>query len=495
MSPRGAFCVLSAAGIVCVLLAGCAVGPDFGTPGAPQVGAYTAAPLPQQTAGASGPAGAAQSFVLGADIPAQWWMLFECKPLDGTIREALQNSPTLAAAQAALLEAQENWRAQYGTVWFPAADASGRAERQKFSASIFGGTAGAGGVIFNLYNASVNVSYLLDIFGGGRRELESLRAQVAYQQFQLEGAYLTLTSNLVTAAVQEASLRGQIQATEELVSLEQKQLDLVQKQFQVGGASRSDLLAQQAQLAQTQAGLPPLQKQLDQQRHLLAILAGRLPAEARLPEFTMADLRLPQQLPVSLPSDLVRQRPDIRASEALWHAACAQIGVATANLLPQVTLSGSYGSQTNKAGQLFDSNTIVWNVAGSVTQPVFHGGELVARRRAALAAYQQAAAQYRQTVLLAFQNVADALQALEADARALQAQAAALDAARASMDLTQQQFKLGAVTYLSLLTAERQYQQARVALVQAQAARLADTAVLFTALGGGWWNRSGETDN
>lgn len=493
---KGAFGPRLRAGVVavavCAMVGGCAVGPDFRHPGPPQVGAYTATPLPETTAAEPGSAGPAQSFVFGVDIPAQWWMLFQCTALDGLIRQALDDSPTLAAAQAALRQAEEIWRAEFGTVWFPTVDAGATAERQKSSAAAFGqpATAGAtGGKIFNLYNASVKVSYLLDVFGGGRRELEALRSQIAYEQFQLEAAYLTLTSSIVTTAVQEAALRAQIQVTQEIVTLEEKQLDLVERQFQVGGASRADVLAQSAQVAQTRATLPPLERQLAQNRHQLATLRGKLPAEAKLPEFTLESLHLPQQLPVSVPSALVRQRPDIRASEALWHAACAQIGVATADLLPQVALSGSYGSQTNKLSELFYRNTFIWNVAGSLTQPVFHGGALLANRRAAIAAYEQAGAQYRETVLLAFQNVADVLRALEADARTLQAQAEAEAAARATMELTQQQFELGAVAYLSLLNAQRQYQQARIGLVQAQAARFADTAALFGALGGGWWNR------
>ena len=276
--------------------------------------------------------------------------------------------------------------------------------------------------------------------------------------------------------------------------MQEKQLDVVECQFQLGGVSRSDVLAQRTQVAQTRATLPPLEKELSQTRHQLAVLAGILPSEAALPEFELDSLQLPQELPVSLPSSLVRQRPDIAASEALLHAASAQVGVATANLYPQITLTGSYGSEALKIGDLFGTGSSVWTLGLGLLQPVFHGGELTHKRRAAIAAYDQAAAQYRETVLLAFQNVADALRILDADATTLKAQAEAEIAARETLDLTQEQFRLGAVSYLSLLNAERQYQQARISLVQAQTARFADTAALFQALGGGWWNRRPQDD-
>jgi NodT family efflux transporter outer membrane factor (OMF) lipoprotein len=478
------------AGLVGLAMTACAVGPDFHRPEAPKTDTYTAKALPEKTAAAPVAGGEAQRFVFGQDIPAQWWAVFHSDALDRLIRQALADSPTLAAAQAALREAHENVRAEVGVAFFPAVDANASAEREKFSAAAFG-QPGAKGSLFNLYNASVKVSYALDIFGGARREIEALRSQVDYQRFQLEGAYLTLTSNIVTAAVKEASLRAQILTTREILKVETEQLDLVERQFQLGAVSRSDLLAQQTQLAQTRATLPPIEKDLAQTRHLLAALAGRLPGEgAALPEFDLAGLKLPQELPVSLPSSLVRQRPDIQASESLLHAASAQVGVATANLYPQITLAGSYGWEATRVSDLFQKGSSVWSLAAGLLQPVFHGGELIAKRSAAVAAYDQAAAQYRETVLQAFQNVADALRALDADAAALKAQAEAEAAARATLDLTRKQFEFGAVSYISLLNAERQYQQTKISLVQAQAARFADTAALFQALGGGWWNRS-----
>jgi NodT family efflux transporter outer membrane factor (OMF) lipoprotein len=471
------------------ILIGCTLGPDFHRPEAPATDRYMPTPLPHETASAPVVGGEGQRFAFGQDIPAQWWTLFHSKALDGLIRQAIADSPTLAAAEAALRQARENLTARTGVVLFPAVDAKGSVTREKFSGASFGNP--GSGVIFTLYNASVNVAYSPDIFGGGRRELESLRSQVDYERFQLEGAHLTLTSNIVTAAVKEASLRAQISSTGDIVKDMETQLHVVERQFQLGGASRSDVLAQRAQLAQTRATLPPLEKALAQNRHLLAVLAGKLPGVATLPEFSLDNLKLPEELPVSLPSSLVRQRPDVRASEELLHAASAQIGVATANLYPQITLTGSYGSEGTKVSDIFSSGSSIWGLGAGLLQPVFHGGELAAKRRAAIAAYDQAAAQYRETVLLAFQNVADVLRALEDDARTLKAQAEAEAAARDTRDLAEKQFNLGAVSYLSLLNAQRQYRLAHFILVQAQAVRFADTAALFQALGGGWWNREG----
>ena len=481
-----------AATLVLATAGGCMVGPDFQRPEAPGTKAYTATPLPVETAAAPGTGGAAQRFAIKENIPARWWDLFRSPGLDRLIRQALKGSPTLAAAQATLRQAQENLRARSGTEYYPGVDASLSGTRQKVSGAAFG-QPGASGFFYGLYNATVNVSYTIDLFGGGRRELEGLRSQVDYQHYQLEAAYLTLTANIVTTAVQEASLRAQLKATREIVALQEKQLQLVERQFQLGGASRSDVLAQRAQVAQTRAGLPPLEKALAQTRNQLAVYSGSLPSEANLPEFELEGLHLPQELPLSVPSLLVRQRPDILASEGLLHAAGAQVGVATANLYPQITLSASLGSQGGRLQDLFTPGSSVWSLGAGLLQPVFHGGELTAKRRAAIAAYDQAVAQYRETVLQALQNVADVLQALDADARTLAAQADAEKAARDSLEVTQQQFRFGAVSYLTLLNAQRQHQQTRITLVQAQAARFADTAALFQAMGGGWWNREAGT--
>ncbi len=473
-----------------LVLTGCAVGPDYRSPEPPKDDIYTPFPLPPETASATGKAGLAQRFVPRQDIPAQWWTLFHSEPLDQLVRQAISGSPTLEAAQATLRRAKEDFNARAGTEFYPSVDIKASASRQKVSGASFG-QPNVNLNAFDLYNASVNVTYLLDVFGGGRRELEALQSQVDYQRFQMEGAYLTLTSNVVTAAIQEASLREQIRATREILALQEKQLKVVNQQFELGAIARTDVLAQQVQLAQTRTTLPPLEKALDQNRHLLAVLVGKFPNEASgMPQFTIDELQLPQELPVSLPSLLVRQRPDIRASEALLHAASAQIGVATANLYPQITLTGSYGTESTPPGTLFGSGTDIWSLGSGLTQPLFHGGELNARKRGAEASYDAAAALYKETVLTAFQNVADVLRALDADADTLRAQADAEAAAGEALAMAQRQFEVGAVSYLSLLNAQRQYQQARISLAQAQAARYADTAALFQALGGGWWNRS-----
>ena len=471
-------------------LTACAVGPDFKPPTAPQVSdaarPYTATALPAQTAGVDGPGGTAQRFTTGADVPALWWQMFKSEPLDALIRAALAHSPTLASAQAALREAQENYDADAGNKRLPAVDGQLGATRERASqaASKVGG-----GAVYNLFNASVDVSYTVDAFGAVKRELEGLQAQVDLQRYQVEAAYLSLTANLVTTAIQEASLRAQLDATRAVIDAQTSALALVRKQVEFGAVAQQPVLAQQAQLAQTRATIPALEKALAQTRQQLAVYAGRLPGDDGLPEFSLDSLHLPADLPLSLPSSLVRQRPDIQAAEATLHAASAQVGVATANLYPQITLSGSLGLQSLKVGDLFNGNSLAWSLGAGLLAPIFNGGALQAKQRAAEAAYDQALAQYRQTVLNAFLNVANTLRALDSDANALQAQAEAESLARQSLDLIDRQVAAGALTQLQRLSAQQTVQQTRIALVQARAARYADTAALFTALGGGWWNR------
>lgn len=467
-----------------MLLGGCAVGPDFHSPDPPAAAGsdYTPTPVAMQGASAPGTGGASQQLLPGQDIPAQWWTLFQSPTLDALIRSALEQSPSLASAQAALRQAEESFNAQTGALQYPSVGLQVGAERER-------GIAPTGRLAtFNLFNASVNVAYQLDLFGGNRRALEGLAAAVDYQRFQVEATYLTLVSNLVTTAIREASLRAQLKATREVVALQEKQLSVVDAQFKAGAVARYAVLTQNTQVAQTRATLPPLEKALAQTRHQLSVFAGKLPSERGMPEFELESLRLPVSLPVSLPSSLVRQRPDIRASEALLHAASAQVGVATAAQYPQLNLSAAYGTAAARTADLFTADSLIWSVAAGLTQPIFNGGALSARRRAAEAAYDQAQAQYRATVLGAFQNVADALRAIESDAVALAAQAEAESLAGQALDLSNGQYRLGAISFLTLLDAQRTYQQARISLVQAQAARYADTAALFQALGGGWWN-------
>jgi NodT family efflux transporter outer membrane factor (OMF) lipoprotein len=482
------------AGFLIGTVAGCAVGPNFRPPEAPAGGAFMpAGRLPAVTASAPLPGGEAQRFVDGLDIPGQWWTLFRSAPLNELIEHALAHSPTLEAAQAALRQANENVAAQRGTL-YPSVSGTYEAQRNKSSLAAFG-LPGSGSYYYTLNSASVNVSYTLDAFGGIRRQIEALDAQAEYERFALEASYLSLTANVVTAAIAEASLRAQVAATEDIAHLEQQQLDITQRRVTAGGASRADVLQQQATLQATLASLPTLRSQLEQERNLLATYVGSLPSDYDGAAFQLDSLTLPQDLPVSLPSKFVEQRPDVREYSALLHEATAQVGVATANLLPQLTLTGSYGGDAAKFADLFSPASAVWSLAASVTQPLFKGGQLVHQRRAAVAAAQEAAANYRATVITAFQNVSNTLYALQADADALAAQTAAERSAGGSLDLVQAQYKAGGASYVQVLTAEQSYQNAAIALVKARAQRYADTAALFQALGGGWWNRTDLTAN
>lgn len=484
--PRMAYALLFYPLITCTMLLGCAVGPDFHSPKPPSTTRYTPDPLPENTVKSTVQGGESQHLISGLKPPAQWWLFFQNNSLNCLIEKGLKNSPTIDAGQSALKQAKENLTAQIGASLFPAINAQAGAQRQKTSNASFG-SSNPQSSIFNLFNTQVNVSYTLDIFGGARREIEALCALVDYQAFLLEGTKLTLASNIATTAITDASLRAQIEATEAIIKLQENLVQLIISQNQLGGASQLDILNQQTQLAQSRALLPPLFKSLKQTHNALAVLVGELPSEAELPSFLLENLQLPTELPISLPSLLVRQRPDLRASEALLHQASAQIGVATANLFPQVTITGFYGWQSLALDSLFSPSSNIWSIAAQIMQPLFQGGSLFAKRRSAIAAYEQAFAQYRQTVLQAFQNVADALQAIEMDAKTLKAQVAAEKAANETLALTKKQLDLGAVNSLSLLNAERQYQQAVINRIQAQAARLTDTVALFQALGGGWW--------
>ena len=467
-------------------VAGCAVGPDYRRPDAPPVDRYTAQPLPAATAAAEAADGDAQRFLQGRDVPARWWTTFDNAELTRRVNTALAHSPSIASAQAALRQARENADAARGGL-FPSADLGAGATRQKPSA-VQSRQTGSGGP-YTVYNASVSVGYTLDLFGGVRRGIEAQLAQADYQQAQLETTYLTLAANVVTTSLQEASLREQVRATEQIVDMQRESLDITQKQLKIGAKSLSDTLAVRSQLAATEATLPPLRAQLAATRNQLASYLGTTPAQLQLQPLTLDAVSLPSDIPVSLPSRLVEQRPDIRAASAQLHAASAQVGVATAAMLPQVTLSGSVGSEALRAGDLFSAGTGAWSLGLGLTQPLFHGGELLHKKRAARAGMDKAVADWQQTVLNAFQNVADALQALQYDAQGLAAQAIAESTAAQQLDLVHRQFQLGATGYLNLLDAQRSYQQARIGLIQARSARLADTAALYAALGGGW--RSG----
>ena len=471
-------------------LSGCAVGPDFHTPAAPPVAdadhPYTPAPLPAMAASATSPAYIPQHFVDGQDISATWWEAFQSPALNALVQSALAHSPTVAAAQATLRQAEENYRADYGSKVFPSVSAQVQGARQRYP--IFQAEGVPAGYTANLFTAALDLSYTLDIFGGNRRELEGVRAAIDYQRYQVEATWLSLTSSVVATAIQEASLRAQLQVTRDVVANANSSLKVIDAQVRLGALARGALLQQQTLIAQQQANIPPLEKSLAQTQHQLAVLAGRLPGDAGLPSFDIDSLTLPRELPISVPSALVRQRPDIRASEAQLHEASAQIGVATANLYPQITLSGSVDRESFKVGRLFDTGTTGWSLLGGLVQPVFNGGALRAKKRAAVDAYDAAAAQYRSTVLNAFLDVANTLRAIDTDADAVTATADAERLANESLSLVQRQYQLGGVSYLASLDAQRTYLSTRVALVQARAARYTDTAALFQSLGGGWWN-------
>ncbi|HTV39852.1 MAG TPA: efflux transporter outer membrane subunit [Candidatus Sulfotelmatobacter sp.] len=473
---------------VVVCLAGCAVGPNFKKPVPPAVNGYTAAPLPAQTSSAPGVTGGeAQQFVHGLDIPGQWWTVFHSKSLNDLIQRALTNNPDLATAQAALAVAHENVLAQYGG-YYPSVNGGISVSRQRTSHAI-APVPNANQFEFSLYTPEVAVAYSPDVFGLNRRTVESLKAQENGARFALAAADVSLSANIVLAAIQEASLRAQIDATRRLIAINANILEVLRSQNAKGTATRVAVAAQESQLAQSQAALPPLMDQLTQNRDLLAALSGGFPADDLPETFQLSSLQLPRDLPVSLPSQLVEQRPDIRQAEENLHSASALIGVAVAHRLPNITLTASAGSMALDAGEIFAGGSGFWSIGAGVTQPIFEGGTLLHQERAARDAYVQAAAQYRSTVISAFQNVADSLNALQHDADTLQAAVNAANAANVSLDLTRRQLEIGNAGYLDVLTAQQSYQQAAIALIQAQASRYSDTAALFQALGGGWWNQ------
>lgn len=489
MARRGRRIILApctAATAVLLALAACAAGPDFQKPTAPAVQGYTASPPPAMPGVENTPAGGPQVFKQGQDIPTAWWTLFHSQSLDELIARALKNNPDLKAAQAALASARETALAQEGG-YYPSISANYSVSRQKTSSQL-SPTPNSGDLYFSLYTPEVSVSYVPDVFGLNRRSVEFLNAQAEQARYALIATDIALSANVAAAAIQEAALRAQVDATHELVDADQAMLQVLQKQYAKGYASRLDVAAQESQLAQAAATLPPLQKQLATQRDLLAALCGDFPGDSGIQDFDLASLQLPAELPLTLPSQLVEQRPDVRQAEENLHAASAGIGIAAANRLPNFTLSADAGAMALAANQIFRAGTGVWGLAADISQPLFQGGTLEHKEQAARDAYEQAAQQYHSTVLTAFQNVADSLNALEQDAAALEAAAQAVDAAKVTLDLATRQYQAGYSGYITLLNAEQAHQQASINLIQAEANRYADTAALFEALGGGWWN-------
>ena len=466
-------------------LSGCALGPDFQRPVADDSIPLTDQPIARQTASAPVPGGESQRFTDDASLTAEWWKVFGSEPLNELIDAGLKNNADLQAADASLRAANELALAQRGA-YFPTVSASYEPSRQK-TAPVLSSALQSNAQLYSLHTAQLSVGYTADVFGGTRRLVESTDAQAEMQRFQREAARLTLTSNIVAAAIQEASLRAQISAEQDIVKSARRLAELTRKLHDAGQVSGAEVAAQDASLAQAEAALPPLQKQLDLQRDLLSVLVGRFPGQGFTQKFDLATLVLPGELPVSLPSSLCEHRPDIRAAEAQLHSASAQVGVAVANRFPQVTITASTGSAALEFSQLFSSGTTFWAIAGNIAQPVFQGGTLLHRQRAAEALLEQAGAQYRGTVLTAFQNVADVLHSIDSDAQALEAAAKAERAAARSLEIAERQWRGGASGFLGVLIAQEFHEQAAIALVQARAARYTDTAALFQALGGGWW--------
>jgi NodT family efflux transporter outer membrane factor (OMF) lipoprotein len=478
--------VLVASTVFCVPLAGCMVGPDFQHPAPPQTDAYLPDTTTDLVAGGI-PGSEAQTLVQGLDIPGQWWTVFQSGPLNDLIENALRANPDVQAAVAGLKVAQENARAQRATL-FPTMQAGFGASQNQTPSSLSPAT-GTGALVYGLFTTGLTVTYALDLWGGNRRQIESLESLAEAQCFQLEGAYLSLASNVVAAAIQEASLRAQIDAIERIIAAQRTTLGILQGQSGLGAIPGGDVAVQEAALAQAEATLPPLQKALALQRDLLATLTGHLPSDDIAARFQLADLALPQDLPLSLPSRLVEQRPDVRAAEANLHSASALVGVAIANQLPQITLSAAVNTQSLNTETLFGPGLTGMSTGVSVLQTVLDGGALAAKKRAAQAALEQADAQYRSIVLTAFRNVADTLRALQYDAITLKASVDAERASATSLDIAQRRLALGDTTYVTVLLAQLTYQQTLLNRVQAQAARFTDTAALFQSLGGGWWNR------
>jgi NodT family efflux transporter outer membrane factor (OMF) lipoprotein len=473
------------------LAAACAVGPNYKRPTPPPDPGYGTAPSTGATQSADAAGGNAQRFVEGMDIPSEWWALYKSDKLDRLIEQALKGNPNVGAAQAALKQAHELYLAQK-TAFFPNVQGSFGADRSEFPVNTLTSPTTASSSTYSLYTAQLTLSYMPDIYGATRRAVEAAKAQEQSTRFQLEATYLTLTSNVVVTAVTEASLRGQIKSTERLLELQHHLTDVAEKQRGLGTASDLDILAQQSAEAQIAQTLPPLQKQLGQTRDALTALLGKLPAQEPAETFTLEDLTLPEALPVSLPSKLIEQRPDVRQAEENLHAASAAVGIAIADMLPQFAIDADLGSSSLKLGRLFSPYTGFWDGGASLTQTLFDAGALLHKKRAADAALDQAGAQYRAAVVLACQNVADTLRALAADADALRAAVDAERASRKTWDLAREQRSLGTLSPVAEAQAELAFAQAQLAVSQAQANRFADTAGLFQALGGGWWNRREE---
>ncbi|HEY7942918.1 MAG TPA: efflux transporter outer membrane subunit [Casimicrobiaceae bacterium] len=468
--------------LMALTVAACAVGPDFERPDATAADRYTAN---GEMAQASPPSAATpeprQHITLGGKASADWWTLFQSERLDAVVQQALVGSPTLVAASATLAQAQVLVAAQAGTL-YPQLALSGGVGRQKYGAQFLGPS----GPVppFTYFAVGPSVTYALDYTGGAARSVEQRQALADYQEQRLRAARLALTGNVVMQAMASMAARTQMAAIESLLADDRRNLDLVQASFDAGNVSRVDVLSARSQLANDRTLLPPLRQQVSVAQHALAILVGRAPANWTPPSFDLNELSLPQEIPVSLPSELVHRRPDILAAEAQLHAATATVGVAAADLYPHINLTASGGLQALTLQSLFEPSSLVFALAAGLTAPLFDGGTLRAEHRAATEAMRASAANYQQAVLQAFKQVADTLEALQHDAELLDAQGQALDSARANVDLARESYRAGNVGVLQVLDAERLFQSARLGYVRAEAQRYSDTAQLLLAVGG-----------
>ncbi|MBW4047850.1 MAG: efflux transporter outer membrane subunit [Proteobacteria bacterium] len=455
-------------------LTACAVGPDFTVPPAPTQKGYTALPVTLSQAGAGLPE---QSLTFGATASTQWWRQFNSSTLNTTVALALSDSPTLKQARATLAQAQQSLRAAQAAL-YPQIDLGAGVSRARMPAVNGSGSS-------DLFSVGPLVSYSVDGFGGTRRLIEQQSALADVQREQLAAAHLAITGSVVAQAIGIAAARDQTAAVEAVLAVDQQDIELVKLSVQSGISAAGDLVTAQSQLAADEALLPPLRQQRAAAENALAMLVGRSAATWNVPRFGFDALTLPANLPVVIPSALVRVRPDIRAAEAQLHAASAAIGVTTAGLYPQISLSASWTQQAATMGALFDGANGLWAVAASLTAPIFHGGALRAQQQAAIDAFNAQLAAYRQTVLVAFNQVADVLQALEHDAQLIAAQRRALDSASESLRLARDSYAAGAGTFLQVLTAQRIYQQARLGYARAISQRYVDTVHFFAAMGGG----------
>jgi NodT family efflux transporter outer membrane factor (OMF) lipoprotein len=464
------------AGSAALLTAGlcaCVAGPNFVAPADSSPSRYTAAPMPHWD-------GTEQSVAEGANPSSPWWLPLNSPRLDATIHEALEHNRDLAAARATLGQMQELTAASEGAR-YPQVDLDASAGRQKYGAAFLGPEQLPP---FSFYSVGFSVSYLFDFAGGVRRTIERQGALAGYQQHEVEAAALSLSGNVALQALAAASARAQIESVEALLADDQTDLKLVQDAFEAGSANRVDVLNAQSQRANDQTLLPPLRRELSTAEHALALLVGRAPAEWTAPDFKLDEFVLPQQLPRTLPAELAHRRPDILAAEAQLHAATAAVGVAAANLYPQISLTATAGLQSTALHALFDSNSTAGGLTGSLTEPLFDHGTLRARERAADDAMHASLASYEQVVLRSFGQVADALEALDHDAELLGSEQTAVAISSENLSLTRDSYSAGNTGVLQVLEAQRQSQQARLGLVRAQAQRYEDTVELLLALGG-----------